>query len=170
MKPKRRNVHRDRARPATFFATKCIICYEANEVPSIRLPCCRKQIHEHCLNECFRYAVGASRYRCPHCRRNLVCYHAADGLPSYVPPGFCAIGFQHVSYERPAFQDLLCRFSQDEQSNFEEQPNHYEQGHPVPTPPPGFSWERIRQVRLHDIREMMSTWHNWALLDNPDSD
>lgn len=169
MKPKRRNVRRDRARLAAFLATKCIICYEADEVPSVRLPCCRQYIHEHCLNRCFVHAVGASRYRCPHCRRNLVPYHAADGPPSSIPPGSCAIGFQHTSYERPDFQDLWRRFSQDAQSIPAERPNRYERGPPVPTPPSGFSWERIRQDRLHDIRVMMSTWHNWAL-DDPDSD
>ena len=97
----RRRFRTDRARERlrSFLEQKCLICLDApSEHPSRMLPCCRKYIREECLLECLRYAEGAVRDSCPHCRALLTPYHfSASNIP-LGPNRFC---FYRVHYPPP---------------------------------------------------------------------
>lgn len=90
-KTKRRNFKRHRERLDRFLTSKCIICYTRGEIPSRKLSCCGKQIHESCLQKCFQHQTS-NEPRCPHCRQYLYPLNQGEAAPTPIPEG--AIVFQ----------------------------------------------------------------------------
>ena len=90
---------RARLRLHTFLQPKCFICLDSpGEHPSRKLPCCRRFIHEACLLQCFRFAEGAVRDKCPHCRELLSPYHHTAAVIPLGPYPFC---FYRVKFPPP---------------------------------------------------------------------
>ena len=76
---------RDMARLEKHLQSKCLVCLGSLEVPSSRLSCCRKRVHEECLLKWFVHSEGRLRTSCPHCKQSIFPFNLTEGPPPVHP-------------------------------------------------------------------------------------
>ena len=79
---------RDMARLEKHLQSKCLVCLGSLEVPSSRLSCCRKPVHEKCR----------IRTSCPHCKQSIFPFNLTEGSPRCIPLGFFPFAFTRVQF------------------------------------------------------------------------
>lgn len=132
----RKNYKRDNRRLEEYLKTKCYICYERKQEPSIGVPCCNKRIHESCLQRGFDNAYNPGDYRCPFCRQILAPYN--EPFQPNIQGGGIPIAFIHQEVNPPRFPVF-----HNEEWDWEQQP-------PPPPPPPGWA-EEMQRIRNYYI-------------------
>lgn len=123
-----KNVKRDRERLETFLNTKCFVCITPGQIPSRRLSCCSKRVHEHCLLKCFRNDSRVQP-RCPHCRQDIYPVNVGESPPSHIPEGGYLFRFQYETFSPRSLEELA-----EESWDYT----------PFLVPPPGWSEYRRR--------------------------
>ena len=104
-KKRNKNIRRDRERLEAFLQTKCFICLTPGQIPSRKLPCCGKQIHEVCLLKCFHHDSRVQS-RCPHRRRDIVPLNQREATPLKIPKGGVLFWLEHEIFA-PRFPEEL---------------------------------------------------------------
>ena len=89
---------RDMARLEKHLQSKRLVCIGSLEVPSGRLSCCRKPVHEECLLKWFVHSEGRIRTSCPHCKQSIFPFNLTEGSPRCIPLGFFPFAFTRVQF------------------------------------------------------------------------
>lgn len=102
---------RDMAWMEKHFQSQCLVCLGGFEVPSSRLSCCRKRVHE-CLLKWFVHSEGQMRTSCPHCKQSIFPFNLTEGPLRCIPLGSFPFAFTHVHFAplQPRLEDFESHF------------------------------------------------------------
>ena len=117
---------RDMARLEKHLQSKRLVCIGSLEVPSGRLSCCRKPVHEECLLKWFVHSEGRIRTSCPHCKQSIFPFNLTEGPPLCIPLVFFPFAFTRVHFAplQPRSEDIQWRLLNPR---------------PIPEPTPGWA-------------------------------